>query len=226
MTLEASRPAIVAVVPYRASKARVAGYDKVVAHLHAVADEVIVTDDGGDTFSRGASINQGVEWAAEMSLDAVVVACDADLIVPHDQLLDAVKIARFAGQVVLPFDRYHYLTGDASRRVVAGAPLDRGAPATFTMDTSVGGTFVCTVDTFDQVGGFDPRFRGWGGEDYAFHAAADTLVGVCRVRGPLFHLWHPVEEHRPEENFELMGRYVAAKGSLEDIRRIQAEVAA
>jgi hypothetical protein len=46
-------------------------------------------------------------------------------------------------------------------------------------------------DAWDQLGGFDERFRGWGWEDMAFQSAACSLVGHERIEGDVFHLWHP-----------------------------------
>ena len=54
-----------------------------------------------------------------------------------------------------------------------------------------GGLFVIGRAQWDRVGGFDPKFTGWGAEDEAFAVAADTLVGPhIRYDGPLWHLYH------------------------------------
>lgn len=207
---------ISAVIPYRPAVGRVDAYEFVREHLEANVDEVVIADDGGDPFSRGCSINDGV---ARASGDLLVV-CDADLVLPVDQLdLGVITVAARSG-MCLPFDRYHYLTGAATLEVMAGVQPTPDTPRQFAMDSSVGG--VCVIDrkTFNLVGGFDPSLRGWGGEDYAFWAAVDTLAEVHRVPGVLYHLWHPTDPVRPAENIEVMKSYMAARGDEVRMREL------
>lgn len=86
---------------------------------------------------------------------------------------------------------------------------------------------------FEALGGMDPRFRGWGGEDVAFLRALDTLWGRhLNMASSVFHLWHPridvggwrdqqgspwrvrmwSDQDRPRANDELTTRYGAATG--------------
>lgn len=47
-------------------------------------------------------------------------------------------------------------------------------------------------EAFETVGGMDPRFRGWGGEDVSFLRAVDTLWAPHKnIPGDVLHLWHP-----------------------------------
>jgi hypothetical protein len=199
---------ISAVIPYRPDAGRTESFEFVREYLSPHVGEVIVADDGGDPFSRGCSINDGVQRASGDTL----LICDADLVVPVDQIDLAVILVSTRGGMALPFDRYHYLSGSATLKVMAGVPVSTRLETQFVMNDSVGG--VCVIDrkTFNQAGGFDPSLRGWGGEDYAFWAAVDTLAQVHRVPGPLYHLWHPTDPVRPKENMEVMARYMAARG--------------
>ena len=46
-------------------------------------------------------------------------------------------------------------------------------------------------EALDAIGGWDERFRGWGGEDVAFLRALDTLFGKHKTsNNAIFHLWH------------------------------------
>jgi len=202
---------ISAVVPYRPAAGRVDAFEFVREYLAANVDEVVVADDGGDPFSRGCSINDGVARAS----GEMLVICDADLILPVEQLDLGVVIVATRGGMCLPFNRYHYLTGAATLEVMAGVQPTPDTPRQFSMDSSVGG--VCVIDrkTFNLVGGFDPSLRGWGGEDYAFWAAVDTLAEVHRLDGFLYHLWHPTDPVRPTENIRLMESYMGARGDRE-----------
>jgi hypothetical protein len=44
---------------------------------------------------------------------------------------------------------------------------------------------------FDDLGGFDERFVGWGFEDMAFQSVVCGLYGWERIDGDVYHLWHP-----------------------------------
>ena len=47
-------------------------------------------------------------------------------------------------------------------------------------------------EAFDTVGGWDTRFRGWGGEDHAAMRAMDTLYTLHKtLPGQVLHIWHP-----------------------------------
>jgi predicted glycosyltransferase involved in capsule biosynthesis len=44
---------------------------------------------------------------------------------------------------------------------------------------------------FEQVGGFDEKFVGWGGEDNAFWHSCKIVSGEpLRIDGFVYHLWH------------------------------------
>jgi hypothetical protein len=48
-------------------------------------------------------------------------------------------------------------------------------------------------EAFEDMGGWDCRFRGWGGEDHSAMRAMDTLY--CRHKttpNQVLHLWHPM----------------------------------
>jgi len=96
---------------------------------------------------------------------------------------------------------------------------------------------------FDIVGGWDIRFRGWGGEDHSAMRAMDTLYAPHKtLPGQILHLWHPMmgkEGHRkslkswvtwskrlwddqdnPGDNNRLATRYSRANGNRKRMRRL------
>ena len=90
-----------------------------------------------------------------------------------------------------------------------------------------GGIFALTPDTYDMVGGFDPRFIGWGGEDTSLGAALDTMAGPHhRLEASVWHLRHPKSKQadkigRPTGvNERLNRRYLAANGDREAMQRL------
>lgn len=210
---------VAAIIPFRDNANREASLHRVTAHLEEFCDEVIVCDDGGSPFSRGASINAGAEKATAETF----IICDADVLVPHRQIQQALALGYDEG-MVLPFSEYRYLNKQHTVAVQRGAEPTLGMLPKFTVSNSVGGCMVIDSFAFWAVGGFDPRFRGWGSEDRAFHAAVDTLVGsVLRIDGPMFHLWHPLDKVRPPENKKLEAMFEDARGDIPRMRRLIAD---
>jgi hypothetical protein len=126
----------------------------------------------------------------------VVLVCDADLLVPAEQLRQAVADAASRPGLVVAFDRYHYLTAEQSWALTADPQLPvPDAPATeWTLTTSVGGCHAYSTASLAATGGYPPIFRGWGMEDVAYQRISEMLAGPTRrIAGPAWHLWHPVD---------------------------------
>jgi len=64
-----------------------------------------------------------------------------------------------------------------------------------------GGVTIISRKGFEIVGGFDPQFWGWGGEDYAFFGKCDKLLNWKRSGFDMYHLNHHrayKRAHNPE----------------------------
>ncbi len=93
-------------------------------------------------------------------------------------------------------------------------------------------------EAFELVGGMDPRFRGWGGEDVALVRSVDTLYGKHRnTHNDVLHLWHPTiqgtpvpgrpwmtriweGQSAPRSNDKLASQYHRANGNPEAMRAL------
>jgi len=80
---------------------------------------------------------------------------------------------------------------------------------------------------WDDVGGIDERFRGWGPEDMALRAAMLTLhPGALVLANTCLHLWHPRRETGAEaavsvENHRFFDdTYGAAIGNVDAMRGV------
>lgn len=214
------------VIPWRdgGCEARRAALAAVRTHLARSFPEapIFLADDGLQPWARGASIDQAIAGAPH----DLLFVCDADLLLAPAQIEAALEAAAAEPGQVIPFDLYRYLNEASTRAAIAA--LD---PTTwhrlrhkFTMRTSVGGSMAITRESWKRAGGHDPRFRGWGCQDYGFMYAASTLVApLRRIPGPVLHLCHPGDEIRPKANPELMKRYSAAAGDPEAMAAILAE---
>lgn len=177
-------------------------------------------------WSKGEAL---AEAAARATHDIFVLA-DADSLVPADILADAATRVAAGAPWVMPHGRVYRLSEAHTARVYGGAtaePRDLCRPAY--SGVVGGGITVLSRATWNTVGGIDPRFVGWGGEDIAFGWALETLCGPpVRLRAPLFHLWHRQErqgEHRrgSPESEALAGRYRQARNRPDQMRALIAE---
>jgi len=87
-------------------------------------------------------------------------------------------------------------------------------------------------EALDELGCFDERFVGWGGEDVAILRAIDTLFGKHKtIDGPIYHLLHPrigrtyrerrwESQERAGMNNELALRYHKATGKPSEMRAL------
>jgi hypothetical protein len=200
------------------------------SQLDPSAAEILECDSGDERFTRGRSINLGVSRARG---DLLVIA-DADTFV--SALPEALRLCDWGGRWTIAYDEweYHFLTPEATERRLALSPVvGTYEPVEGEWKerlVSRSGCIVFTRAMWETVGGYDPRFYGWGYEDDALVAAADTLLGHhSRAEGWAVQLWHPhIESERFEqphigENRALSDRYALARGNPDAMRALIAE---
>ncbi|MFI2645920.1 glycosyltransferase [Streptomyces sp. NPDC018610] len=189
--------------------------DAVPRHRLAVegrVDRYVFQEDGGP-FNKARAVNTGVAATADGGPDDVVCVLDADIAV------DARFIARIARATpadgaLLPYQDAFCLDGHSSERLAVLMASERltglmdaeaerapGPWSGYLIRRPPGGCLAVTRDAFDRVGGFDPRFKGWGGEDRDVVDRLERHARVERAPGLLVHLMHerpPMRESREE----------------------------
>jgi hypothetical protein len=166
--------------------------------------------EGTDRFNRSLAINRAARAAGAWS---VAIVADADTFVTERQARHAVELA-LDGGLALAYDEWLSLNRDGTEAVLNGFPPSR-AFVRWDKENAVSSCLAVPRALFDEVGGFDCRFEGWGFEDRAFYLACSTLADLApqRVAGPAWHLWHPrSSEKNPRSgyykaNAALCGRY-------------------
>lgn len=171
--------------------------------------DVIVADNEGD-FNRSAARNFGVE----QTTSDVVVIIDADNYIPYTQIHEAVRVATRSNNLVKPFQWFGYLTEESTalfyelheNPVVDFEPTYVDPP----QQDFTGGAYVMKKFLWQEVGGMDEGFIGWGAEDDAFHLLCKSKGIKARyVEGRDYHLYHPAHRVTSEFNYEkLMKEYV------------------
>jgi hypothetical protein len=164
-------------------------------------------------FNRSAAVNRAARLAGDWD---VAVIIDADVVCDPNRVKEAVELAHTSGSMVLPHNERLDLSEQASRLYRSGQVPDltehrarrRFVRRRYAEDNghpSVSSVVVVPRSLWNEVGGFDETFRGWGYEDTAFAAAAETFGGIIRMPG------------------EVVQRYRAAIGDKSAIRALQAE---
>lgn len=151
-------------------------------------------------FNRSAAINDAAEMAGEWDTAVII---DSDVFLEEGQARLAVLASQKLGQAVLPYTRRMLINkqgtdGMLSSPVSARPPTQRARP-----DPNrghVSSVVVVPRAQWDQVGGFDPRFVGWGAEDDAFWAALKKAGKPRRVPGAVWHLHHAPSPERNHDN--------------------------
>ncbi len=183
--------------------------------------EVFAGDDPGEVFSVGRSKNAAAEDAGEWD---VAVFTDVDT-VPGSvkQMQNAVETASRTGHFTVAYSTLHYLAEAPSAAVCAGEADLEPDLAFKSIGLTWINTFAVTRALWDEVGGFDHRIKGYGGEDLAFYFAAATLTGDAkRTPGPLYHLDHPdnSEENKVDGTWTVVNAYSHAKWDVAAMREV------
>lgn len=189
-------------------------------------DWELVEGGSPDPWSKGAALAD----AASRAPGDVLVLADADSFTAPAVLEEAVALVGECGWV-MPHWQVFRFNQRFTVQVLDGFPPRPGRTHRSPYPGVVGGGItVLTREAWGTVGGVDPRFHGWGGEDEAFGWALQTLIGPgVRLKGRLWHLWHPPEVKGPKRrglpaSEALAGRYRDARGNPDAMRALIEEV--
>lgn len=149
------------------------------------------TDDGVDPFNKCMAVNRG----AEVATGDVLYILDTDCYCPGRSVVAAYeRLDR--NDWARPWRRKLKLGERATVAIISTglSAWDRKAdPPEHINSFWCSPPLMLSRSTFEDVGGMDERYRGWGGEDTAFgralwksgHGFASNGADDC------IHLWHP-----------------------------------
>lgn len=174
--------------------------------------EIIIGEDEGIPFSKAEAVNQ----AARHARGRILVIIDADAFIDPKVIKDCAQRILEAEESdfrlwFVPYRNLYRLTEESTEQIITDySPHQEYFPTSpppedwiqTSTKTSAGyghryGAMIMILsrEAFDLTRGFDPRFRGWGGEDASFMRAVDTLYAPHEVtQNDILHLWHPHTE--------------------------------
>ncbi|MCT8137614.1 glycosyltransferase [Anaerobacillus sp. CMMVII] len=195
--------------------------------------EICVGISNDDLFNRSQAINN----AAKQATRDIFVLVDADIFCDPNVIKESIEHIEIGNAPwVIPYKYIKRISEENSRVLVKETPTWPLEITDFELvDTKdydfdwVGGINVISRRSFLEVGGFDERFLGWGGEDQAFSCAVSTICGPYkRLEHTVNHLWHPVVgyENNPnrQNNLDLGEIYSQAKFDKEKMNNVIRDV--
>lgn len=142
-------------------------------------------------FNRSKAINIAAATADEW--DAAVII-DSDVLCEPNAIRAAVDLALSTNRIVLGYDRRMQLSAHGTERILGGFRGNWLSPGMVTkvLTNACSSAVVVGRKLWDEVGGFDERFVGWGWEDVAFRVTAETYSGeeMVQISAACWHLHH------------------------------------
>lgn len=141
----------------------------------------------GTPFNKSWLLNCGVAAARA----DVVVLHDNDMIVPERWAAEIVALHAEGYDVIDPKRFIFYLDRAASARSFErGLPDLSAPPESVVQNLTAGGTMAIARRAYEEIGGYDETFYGWGGHDTEFWERAITRKSFQFGYLPLLHAWH------------------------------------
>jgi hypothetical protein len=182
-------------------------------------------------FNRSVAINRAAAQAGDWD---VAVIIDSDVLCNPEAVRDAVMLASSTDAMVLGYNERISLSQYGTQQVMQGYKGNWRKP-TMVHGTAKDACSSCVVVSrklWDEVGGFDEEFKGWGWEDVAFRVACETASGrkMAMVTAECWHLHHVVSGgNNPLEDSFIVNkargeRYRAAHWDLEAVRKVRENI--
>jgi predicted glycosyltransferase involved in capsule biosynthesis len=185
--------------------------------------EICIGNYDGEPFCKSAAINN----AAQTATRDIFLIADADIVFDLDQIREAVgALDKYTW--VIPYTFLYYLPPEATRELHKRDPsvIMKDIDYTGYLKTRCisekdgwewgGGINIVRRRHFEKVGGFDERFKGWGGEDDAFQKVLDAVCGPhIRVEATMWHLYHPLaSKENQSKNTRLLKEFYKDKDTI------------
>lgn len=182
--------------------------------------EICIGEYNGEPFSKSIAINN----AAKKATRDIFIIVDADIIFNVEQIKNAIEALNFHSWVI-PYRSIIYLDSTKTNELYkknTSIVLDEvdfyGCSKIDIVNEYefIGGINIVPRNYFERIGGFDERFKGWGGEDDAFQMALDTICGkYFRLDATIWHLYHtPQSIENRVNNIKILQEFYKDKDTI------------
>lgn len=195
--------------------------------------EIVVGKCKGKVFSKTEAVND----AASRAKGRIFVILDSDVYIRGESIVHCARAIEESQRRedklwFIPYRHLFRLTEASTEMVLRSDPRTplrfHSPPNTDEVESTTGSAHghrfgamiqIMPREAFATVGGMDPRFAGWGGEDVSFLRAVDTLYAKHKtLDAEVLHLWHAnigstfqnrmwQGQDKPGSNWNLSSRY-------------------
>lgn len=182
---------------------------------------IILSDSNHQIFNLSSSRNKGIIEAFEGGAD-IVLSSDADFFPSKDSLIKAILNSIKTEHISLPYNDYVELSYEGTKKFLEERPEsinlhNRRNTNPKLKDGKTDRLWVCsgllviTKKTFNELGGFDENYVGWGQEDIDYHKRYLDKYGRLfdYIDGIGVSLEHSREEWKTSSNDNV--RYFTSK---------------
>jgi mannosyltransferase OCH1-like enzyme len=180
-------------------------------------------------FNRSLAVNRAADLAGDWDVALII---DSDTVSEEEAVRNAVAHAWKTGDLSIAHNARLMLSQRATTNILNGHKVDllRKVNVKKTYYDSISCAVAIRRQEWEDIGGFDERFEGWGFEDTAFRIAVETLTNrpLHIEQANCLHLWHPsspeASQYAPTfaRNHALKIRYERAHFQPERLRAIMA----
>lgn len=179
----------------------------------------------GDTSSIPYSKSEAVNNAFKKSTREILIIMDSDILIDIESLNTAISIVD-KYKFILPYNKLVRLDEKSTEKILNKEmfnieDIDINNNSIIKEESRmVGGIYVTTKEVYKNIGGFDERFRGWGGEDDAVLSCVKYIYGKYhRLDNILYHLYHTRQHQSVEcriKNLEILKNDYFNKNNIEN----------
>ncbi len=160
--------------------------------LDTPVDKHLYINTGNDFYSRSRGFNEGYN----VSTGDYIIMADGDCLLDL-RFFENIHnyYAQFDSFFVIPYaNPVYYLSKEETENFISQGQDNTGgneSRKTEALKNASGGIGIVSAENYYRVGGFDPRFKGWGVEDDAFNNKCIGLgLSSHRLDHQMVHLHH------------------------------------
>jgi hypothetical protein len=156
------------------------------------AKYIFISRTAGRQFNKSAALNEGVRQSAS----PVVILHDADIVPPATYVESVIDRLGGNWDAVRPLRLLFCLEEDSSETFCMSSVPKMPKEVGNVMQNFPGASMAIRKEVYEDLGGHDEDFEGWGGEDLEFLDRLRTTNLYPGSYAPGLHLWHPAAENK------------------------------